>query len=278
MVFKTNTSIVNGAGIPVVLVHGWKSHPGIWKNLLPVLEKNNTTTWVFDHCSMSRASLEEIATGLEVFIQQMRYKTGYPGPVDMICHSMGTGIARYLLEVIDGTRKSEQVRQLIGIGPPNNGSALAELFNDPVHGREIIEKLTGIFVPEGYDPVDDIIVQQFRPGSALMERLQKAGVRSDIKYRIILAENFSRLPGFFPPFRGMTWELSGERNWQTTYSGDGIVSHDDSIIQGASVEILPKDSRVLEYSGDAYCHIKLPRNPEVIESVINYLAIPPVQR
>jgi hypothetical protein len=263
---------VSVSTIPVVLVHGWKSHPGVWKNLLMALENENAAPcWIFDHTPMNGAPLEEIASRLLEFIQDMREQAGYSGPITIVCHSMGTCIARYMLEVIDGTSRSEHVWQLIGIGPPNNGSALAELFNDPVYGREIIEKLTGIFVPEGYNPADDIIVQQFRPGSETMQRLHKAGVRKDIRYRIILAENFSHLPGFFPPFEGKTWELSEEGTWQTTYSGDGIVSHDDSIIEGASIKIVPKDRRDLERFGDYYSHIRLPKNPEVVRLVMDYL-------
>ena len=62
---------------------------------------------------------------------------------------MGTCIVHHLLEVTARVEHSQKVRQLIGLGPPNNGSALAELFHDPKHGEEIINKLTGTFVPQG---------------------------------------------------------------------------------------------------------------------------------
>jgi hypothetical protein len=55
--------------------------------------------------------------------------------------------------VVDGTEQTQAVRQLIGLGPPNNGSALAELFHDPKRGEEIINRLTVVFVPKGFDPV-----------------------------------------------------------------------------------------------------------------------------
>jgi len=47
--------------------------------------------------------------------------------------------------------------------PANNGSALAELFNDPERGEAIINRLTGVFVPEGFDPSSDLMVQDVRP-------------------------------------------------------------------------------------------------------------------
>jgi hypothetical protein len=60
--------------------------------------------------------------------------------------------------VTDGTERIQKVRQLIDLGLPNNGSALAELFHDPKRGEEIINKLTVVFVPRGFDPASDRIV------------------------------------------------------------------------------------------------------------------------
>jgi len=257
--------------VPVVLVHGWKSHPGIWNRLVPRLREEKIPFWNFDQTPLNGASVEEIAVALQKGIAKTREEREYFGDIDIICHSMGTCVARYMLEVIDGTAHREQVRQLIGIGPPNNGSALAELFNHPRYGQEIITKLSGIFVPHGYDPARDLIVQQFRPYSPTMTTLTSAGIREDISYRIICAGNLSRTPAFFPAFYGKTWEGSPASGWQQTYAGDGIVPHSDSILPGATLDILPHDPSVLEHSSDEYCHIKLPRNQEVIDRIIGYL-------
>jgi len=257
--------------IPVVLVHGWKSHPSIWNRLVPRLQHENIPFWNFDQTPLNGASVEEIATTLQSTITAVREERRYTGSIDIVCHSMGTCIARYMLEVLDGKARNEQVRQLIGIGPPNNGSALAELFNHPVYGKEIITKLSGVFVPHGYDPADDLIVQQFRPGSPTMQTLAAAGLHEDITYRIICAENLTRAPGFFPSFNGKTWEASPSGGWQETYAGDGIVPHSDSVLTGAAVEILPANPAVLEGCSDDYCHIRLTRNPEVVDRVMGYL-------
>jgi len=187
---------------------------------------------------------------------------------------MGTCVARYMLEVLDGTSKKERVRQLIGIGPPNNGSALAELFNHPEYGKEIIRKLSGIFVPENYDPASDLIVQQFRPQSTTMKILAAAGLRGDIAYRILCAENLTQAPEFFPSFDGKTWECTPEGGWRQTFDGDGIVPQSDSILAGVGLDIVPADPAHLELARDGYCHIRLPRNPEVIDRIIWYLKNP----
>jgi len=257
--------------IPVVLVHGWRSHPGIWNRLIPRLSHEGIPFGNFDHTSLNGASVEEIAAALLEYICMKRNETGYMGQIDIVCHSMGGGIARYLLEVLDGKTRQEQVRQLIAIGPPNNGSAMAELFNHPVYGPKIIALLTNVFVPEGYNPADDIIVQEFRPASTTMRILAAAGMRKDIRYQLILAANLSDAPGFFPCFEGRTWESDGSGSWRQTCAGDGIVPHSESIIPGAEVEILPADPAVLNSCGDQYCHIKLPRNPEVVNRVMDHL-------
>src|SRR5271157_3142550 len=231
------TEVIKPAGhyIPVLLVHGWRSHPGVWKHLISRLQEEMIPVWVFDHTEYAAIPLDEMALLLRDYIGNMRRETHYSGPVDIVCHSMGTCIARYFLEVLDKETASEQVRQLIGLGPPNNGSAMAELFNHPVWGPRIIDQLTGVFVSKDYNPVGDTIVQQFRPGSITMDLLRQVGIRKDIQYRVILTANKTEVPGFFPPFRGKTWELSGDGKFRTTYFGDGIVSHSDSIIKGATV-------------------------------------------
>lgn len=256
---------------PVVLVHGWKSHPGIWNKLVPRLKLEEITFWNFDHVAMDDTSLEEIATGLQRFIFFKREETGYSGQVDIVCHSMGTCIARYLLEVIDGNDRKEIVRQLIGIGPPNNGSAMAELFNHPDHGPRVINTLTGIFVPDGYIPSDDVIVQEFRPGSRTMKILSQAGLRDDIIYRLILSNNPTQTPDLFPKFKGMTPELLSNGSWRLTWEGDGIVTHSDSHLHGAETVVLPKDMDNFTRHPGHYSHIMLPRNSEVVEQVITFL-------
>lgn len=269
-----DTILNNRQRCPAVLVHGWRSHPGIWNRLVPGLSGSAVPCWNFDHTTMRNAGTETIAVALQDYIRAKRRETGYGGPVDLVCHSMGTCIARYLLEVLDGGAREEQVRLLVGIGPPNNGSSMAELFNDPERGPEVIRSLAGVFVPEGYDPHDDTIVQEFRPGSRTIAALRAAGTRDDVAYRIILTANITGTPAFFPAFDGKTWELAPDGEWRTTYAGDGIVPHNDSYLPGAGLDILPTDSGNLARHPEHYCHTGLPRNPEVIARVTEYLCNP----
>ncbi|MDK2916262.1 MAG: hypothetical protein PWR25_819 [Euryarchaeota archaeon] len=258
---------------PAVLVHGWRSHPGIWNRLTPALTEAAVPIWNFDYTALQGAGTETIALALQDYIHKKREVTGYAGPVDIVCHSMGTCIARYLLEVLDGGDREEDVRQLVGIGPPNNGSAMAELFNDPEQGPDVIRRLVGVFVPRDYDPGEDTIVQEFRPQSRIVRDLRRAGTRDEIAYRIVLGANLTGDPAFFPAFGGRTWEFAPDGGWRTTYAGDGIVPHSDSHLPGAEVDILPADPANLARNPEFYCHTLLPRNPEVVSRVRDYLTL-----
>jgi pimeloyl-ACP methyl ester carboxylesterase len=260
-------------GIPAVLVHGWNSHPGIWNRLIPLLDAAGIPVFRFDHTGMRDQALPEIAHALGDYLATTRRTTDYTGPVDIVCHSVGTCIARYYLEVVDGTSRGECVRQLIGIGPPNNGSALAELFHDPSRGKDIIGRLTGVFVPAGFNPAADQIVQDVRPKSSVMQRLRSAGTRPDITYRVIVTANPGGEPSFFPLFGGRTWVQESDGSYAATLEGDGIVAHRESALPGVSLDIIAdvdEEKETLPQTGQ-YCHINLPRNPAVMERVMQYL-------
>jgi hypothetical protein len=61
--------------------------------------------------------------------------------------------------------------------------------------------------------------------------------------------------------------------YRSTLDGDGIVAHRESVLPGISLDIL---SVSLEGEDrlpdpDQYCHINLPRNPLVIDRIMQYL-------
>ena len=264
---------MTGDPVPVVLVHGWNSHPGIWNRLIPHLDAAHIPYTRFSHVEMAYETLPHIAAALHDHVRQYRDETGYDGAVDTISHSMGTCITRYFLEVMDRTEHKAHVRQLIGLGPPNNGSALAKLFNDPERGAMIINRLTGVFVPEGFDPEKDEIVRDVQPESRVMTDLRNAGIRKDILYRIIVTGNPEGTPAFFPWFAGKTWEIDKDGRYRMTLEGDGVVAHSESALPGISLDIIPAgpDASGQYLRPDLFCHINLPKNPAVIARIMQYL-------
>ena len=244
----------------MVLVHGWNSYPGVWSKLVARLEEKSIPAWNFDHSTLRGASVTDIAISLQIYIREMRKKTGWDKNIDLVCHSMGTFAARYFVEVVDGKNRGEKVRQVIGIGPPNNGSALAELFNSPINGPEILESLAGQFVSRSFNPSGDTIVQECRPGSRreLARRHPEDGRRGRRHY-------------------AKTWEMSADGTWKTTYDGDGIITRAEANLPGAGMDIVPVDAASLELRPYDYCHIRLPRNAEVIDRIVEYLIDPETQ-
>ena len=272
----SDSTVVSRDPIPVLLVHGWNSHPGVWKKLIVHLDAAGIPYRRFDHTRLRGSPLPQTAASLDAYLREIREESGWTGPVDIVCHSLGTCIARYLLEVMDGAGRTHAVRQLIGLGPPNTGSALAELFNDPHYGAEIINRLTGVFVPKGFNPATDQLVQDVRPGSPVMHSLRTAGLRTDILYRIIVTTNPGDEPGFFPLFEGKTWEIGDDGKYRPTLEGDGVVAHRESLLPGISLDVLSASDRGDQLPApDQYCHINLPRNPVVIARIMLYLTNPP---
>jgi triacylglycerol lipase len=254
--------------VPVILVHGWNSHPGVWNRLIPRLDAAHIPYSRFSHREMAHETLPNIAAALRNHVRQYRDETGYDGALDTVSHSLGTCITRYCLEVMDGKDRKERVRQLIGLGPPNNGSALALLFSDPDQGGAIISRLTGVFVPEGFDPEKDRMVRDVQPRSRVMAGLRTAGLRADIRYRIIVTGNPGGSPAFFPLFGGRTWELEGDGSYRLTLEGDGVVAHSESRLPGVPLDVIIPGP---EQAPDLFCHISLPKNPAVIDRVMHYL-------
>ena len=258
---------------PVLLVHGWKSHPQIWDSLIDTLHKKGISSWNFGYDGKNELKIEDIAKKLRTYIHSCRDQSGYDGRIDIVCHSMEGVVCRYLLEVLDGERRDERVRQLIGIGIPNNGSSMAEIFNHPIYGAEIIPAMEGIFVPKGYDPKQDQNVQCLRNSSRCTEELINAGLRDDFRYRMIVSCNKTQEPDFFPVFDGKTWVQYSDGRWEQTFQGDGIIPHADSYLPGVEYDLIPEMNNDLK-NPYQYCHINLPVNPEVIELVVNYLTHP----
>jgi triacylglycerol lipase len=68
----------------VILVHGWNSHPGIWKRLVVRLDEAGIPYRKFDHTGMKGSALPEIAASLHDYLRDVRDESGWSGPVDIV--------------------------------------------------------------------------------------------------------------------------------------------------------------------------------------------------
>jgi triacylglycerol lipase len=61
--------------------------------------------------------------------------------------------------------------------------------------------------------------------------------------------------------------------YRATLDGDGIVAHRESVLPGISLDVLSASLEVEDHLPvpDQYCHINLPRNPLVIDRIMQYL-------
>jgi hypothetical protein len=109
-----------------------------------------------------------------------------------------------------------------------------------------------------------------------MTELRSAGIRKDILYRIIVTGNPEGIPAFFPHFAGKTWEIGTDGRYHQTLAGDGVVAHSESALPGISLDIIPPgpDASGRFPNPELFCHINLPRNPAVIDRIMQYLTTP----
>ena len=139
----------------MILVHGWNSHPGIWNRLGARYKKAGIPCRNFDHTGMRGSAISEISKSFSYYIRDVRDENNWYGPVDIVCHSLGSLIVRHLLEVVDGKERNQAVRQLITISSSNTGSTLAELHYDkkifhqgPQGTHRYVSSRRGLNLPE----------------------------------------------------------------------------------------------------------------------------------
>ncbi len=106
-----------------------------------------------------------------------------------------------------------------------------------------------------------------------MAELRTAGIRKDILYRVIVTGNPEGTPAFFPVFDGKTWELGDDGRYRQTLAGDGVIAHSEAALPGIPLDIIPPgpDASGQDQRPDLFCHISLPKNPVVIDRIMQYL-------
>lgn len=128
--FRAATISRRGAGVPIVLVHGYLCNAGIWYSLLQALGRTTRRpiyTVNFNH-HLLHSSIESYGHELELVIAKA-CRDNYAKEVDIVAHSMGGLVARYVTKQLNGLESgTSRVRRLITLGSPHHGTRLAHPF------------------------------------------------------------------------------------------------------------------------------------------------------
>jgi triacylglycerol lipase len=130
------------AHVPVVLVHGLVDNRSVFTVMRRALRRRgfaSVCTWNY---SPLQRDVESAAAALGRHVERICQETGHDR-VQIVGHSLGGLVARYLVQRLDGDR---QVESLITLGTPHGGSRWARLLPTP-------------------------LVRQLRPGSPLLQEL-----------------------------------------------------------------------------------------------------------
>jgi pimeloyl-ACP methyl ester carboxylesterase len=113
--------------LPVLLIHGYKSGPGVWNQWLPELQEDGIRAKpvrfpIDDPCGSSESHAQQ----LERIVQDFKTETG-KDKVNIVAHSKGGLDARVYLS---NNPSNDDVSKLIMIGTPNLGSPAATITRD----------------------------------------------------------------------------------------------------------------------------------------------------
>lgn len=111
-----------GAGMPVVLVHGYLSNRGYFSPMVRWLEARGVAPIHVPNFTSAFSTIEGFAEELAVEIERIATASGH-GRVILVCHSMGGLAARRYLQAHGESR----VARLVTIASPHHGTAQAVL-------------------------------------------------------------------------------------------------------------------------------------------------------
>jgi len=155
------------AHVPVVLVHGLVDNRSIFTVMRRALRRRGFTSVCTWNYSPLQRDVESAAAALGRHIEHICRETGHER-VQVVGHSLGGLVARYLVQRLDGDRR---IDHLITLGTPHAGTMWAHLLNTP-------------------------LVRQLRPGSPLIRdfaepapgcRTQVTAVYSDLDQMLVPA-------------------------------------------------------------------------------------------
>ncbi len=119
---RPDTALAPGAGIPVILVHGYLSNRGIFSAVVRALDGAGVRSLVTFNFRGVFSPVEPLVAQLEARVAATVAASGEPRVV-LVCHSMGGLVARAWMARYGAGR----VAKLVTIATPHHGTALARL-------------------------------------------------------------------------------------------------------------------------------------------------------
>ena len=246
--------------IPVLLVHGFLSNSESFYDIEQTLNSAGIETWNFDYEHDNMHDPREIAGLLDAYITEQRSKTGYDGPVDIVCYSLGALITRWYMEEQDDG--NAHIRQWIGIAPATRGAALADIAD--LFPFNIITALLHIWNK------NDGAIRQLSPTSPTVAALN-ANIPNKLHkntiYRVIVGSN----PTGSMDFKPLLTRIKSGKNSYFTFLGDGAVANAQSFFHYPSEQF---DILYSKENSSRFNHVNILHQNETIERVLAYYLDP----
>jgi pimeloyl-ACP methyl ester carboxylesterase len=262
--------------VPILLLHGVNATPDGWDDFKTYLINNGYPSYKIDEVDYSSGggvntllSINYLAGNLKEYIDT-KYKN-VPA-VDIVAHSMGGLVARAYLK--NGGSSNTEVRKLIMIGTPNNGSELITLVKDLNNTlTTTLEALcrlggdTGAKISNFIDfmqTVDgpDYSVNQMEPNSAFLKSLGSNAFCPNQTYLISGANDTWGDCSFLGFPIGKTIESLVEPYLKGT---------DDGVVRSVSVDVGDIKSKSYNATHSFCDKLAEMHNPEIMQGVLDIL-------
>ncbi|GIF07897.1 lipase [Actinoplanes siamensis] len=169
------------SSVPVILVHGTNGRSSCdWFTLAPLLANHGRDAYPFDwrraRPGPDVSATHRHALELAAFVDEVRAATG-AGRVDVVGHSWGAVIARYLVSCLPGEPAAGAVRSLVGLAPTYGGTTLHGLLRHPHRLPANLRRWLDAKIPTWREQL---------PGSAVLAAINGAPPAPEVRFTTVV--------------------------------------------------------------------------------------------
>jgi triacylglycerol lipase len=122
---------------PVVLIHGTISSKTVWQDLVSLLRDDGFVVFAPDYGRHGTAEIRQSAGDVAAYIGQVLAATGAE-KVDIVAHSQGGLLARYLVNELDF---ADRVHHLVTLSAPHHGTTLNAQLTSLISANDLAAKV-----------------------------------------------------------------------------------------------------------------------------------------